>query len=348
MGWGLPPLATHLAAVHGPLMICGFLGTLITLERAVALRVRVFYLAPLCAALGAVLLLTPSFGGLGIWLLTASSAGLVVMMVYAARLQPALFTYIMVMGACMWLIGNLLWLAGIGIANVVLWWSAFLILTIAGERLELSRLLRISRNAEILFLVAVIALCGGVVLNTVELVLIPDAALFVGSWLAGAGMIMLALWLLRYDIARRNVRLRELPQFIAVCLISGYIWLAVGGLLRLASAGARAGVGYDAMLHAVLVGFVFGMIFAHAPIILPAILNRAVPFRSVMYAPWLLLQIGLVLRIFGDVTNELTVRQWGGMLNVLAILLFFAMMAFTIFAGVSKRETKRTLLPPHD
>ena len=38
LGWRLPALTPSLALAHGPLMISGFLGTLITLERAVALK----------------------------------------------------------------------------------------------------------------------------------------------------------------------------------------------------------------------------------------------------------------------------------------------------------------------
>jgi hypothetical protein len=37
IGWALPSIP-NLALAHGPLMICGFLGVLIPLERAVAIR----------------------------------------------------------------------------------------------------------------------------------------------------------------------------------------------------------------------------------------------------------------------------------------------------------------------
>jgi len=40
LGWGLPALRPGLPIAHGPLMISGFLGTLISLERAVALERR--------------------------------------------------------------------------------------------------------------------------------------------------------------------------------------------------------------------------------------------------------------------------------------------------------------------
>ena len=37
-----------------------------------------------------------------------------------------------------------------------------------------------------------------------------------------------------------------------------------------------AGPRYDAMLHSIFLGFVFSMIFAHAPIILPTITGLAI------------------------------------------------------------------------
>jgi hypothetical protein len=37
-GWSLPSGRANLIELHGPLMVCGFLGTVISLERAVALR----------------------------------------------------------------------------------------------------------------------------------------------------------------------------------------------------------------------------------------------------------------------------------------------------------------------
>ena len=52
LGWQLPALAPSLAMAHGPLMISGFLGTLITLERAVAMKQKWMYLPPLLSGLG--------------------------------------------------------------------------------------------------------------------------------------------------------------------------------------------------------------------------------------------------------------------------------------------------------
>jgi hypothetical protein len=136
-------------------------------------------------------------------------------------------------------------------------------------------------------------------------------------------MIVLAAWLLRYDIARRTVLQSGLTRFIALCLLAGYVWLALGGLLRLASGEfVTGGLYYDAMLHTIFLGFVMSMIFGHAPIILPAVLGRALRYSSLFYVHLVLLHVSLILRVIGDLSGVLLLREWGGMLNVIAILAF--------------------------
>ena len=121
MGWSLPPFN---AAEHGPLMISGFLGTVICLERAIALRASIprgrwVYAAPLLCASGAlaVLLGAPRIVGLG--LMTLASLGLVVIFLVITRRQPALFSLAMAFGAFCWLTGNILWLSGEPVYRVV-------------------------------------------------------------------------------------------------------------------------------------------------------------------------------------------------------------------------------------
>ncbi|MFN8520869.1 MAG: hypothetical protein U0667_16075 [Chloroflexota bacterium] len=66
-------------------------------------------------------------------------------------------------GAVAWLLGALLLVAGRPIGAVVPWLAAFLVLTIAGERLELSRLARPSGRAVAWFGGLVGVVCVGVV-----------------------------------------------------------------------------------------------------------------------------------------------------------------------------------------
>ncbi|RIK98251.1 MAG: hypothetical protein DCC71_21105, partial [Proteobacteria bacterium] len=143
-----------------------------------------------------------------------------------------------------------------------------------------------------------------------------------GARVGGAGWIGLALWLARFDLARKSLRRGGLPQFMARTLLAGYAWLAVAGALALAFGAPQAGPHYDAILHALFLGFVFAMIFAHAPVIFPAVAGRPIPFRPRFYAHVALLHAGLLLRVAGDLGGSFEARQWGGALNVAAVLLF--------------------------
>jgi hypothetical protein len=325
LGWVWPVWQLNLPALHGPLMISGFLGTLIGLERAVALAKRWAYWAPFFSGLGALWLLAGWPGWPGPLLITLGSGVLLLSMAQIVRIQPALFTVTISLGVLSWLVSNLLWLAGWPPPLLVLWWMGFLILTIAGERLELSRLLRPSPTAYLLFVVSIFLLIAGMAVSL--------DAFALGTRMAGLSMAALALWLLWYDIARRRLKAGGQAQFIAVSLLSGYIWLAVGGLLALVYGGVMAGPYYDALLHAVFLGFVFTMIFAHAPIIFPAILQLPVNYRPRFYTHLALLHGTLLLRIGSDLLHWQPGRQWGGLLNAVVLLLFLFNMVSSLRAS---------------
>lgn len=110
-----------------------------------------------------------------------------------------------------------------------------------------------------------------------------------------------------------------------MCLLGGYVWLGVGGTLAFTTGAATPGVLYDAMLHAIFLGFVMSMVFAHAPIIFPAVLGVAMPYRRRFYLHVAVLHLSLVLRLLGDLVDSLgRWRVWGGLLNAVALLLFVA------------------------
>ena len=89
LGWRWPVLLPALPISHGPLMVSGFLGTLIGLERAVALRVRWAYLGPLATAMGGIMLLLNLGGSLGGVLFVIGSLILVIDFVYILRRHMA-------------------------------------------------------------------------------------------------------------------------------------------------------------------------------------------------------------------------------------------------------------------
>ncbi len=327
LGWQLP--LAQVGASHGPLMVSGFLGTLISLERVAALRKPWMFAAPLLSGLGWVAGLLLPWVPLGPLLITLGSVAFVGILAVMLRREPKIFILSMAVGAVCWLVGNLFWLAGTPIFRLVLWWAAFLVLTIAGERLELSRVLRLGPRQMRLFLAAALIFLFGVLLST----WLADP----GARLAGAGMAALALWLLRFDIARRNLRHpAPLTRYIAICLFAGYIWLLASGVLTLAYGAQQAGGIYDALLHTVFVGFVFSMIFGHAPIILPALTGLPVTFHPVFYAHLVLLHASLILRVAGDLLGQPGARRWGGLINEVAVLLFLAVTIFTVLKSRRK------------
>ncbi len=314
-GWRLPPSLHDLPIAHGALMVSGFLGTLIGLERAVALGHRWTYLAPASAALATPLLVA---GEPAAAQLLLAASGLVLALVFVAvyRRQPGMSSIVMGLSALAWAAGNVAWLGTGNLPRAVPWWAAFLVLMISGERLELSRLLRPSRSAQVVFAVAGAGLIAGAAVS-----LWPYEA---GVRIVALGIIALAAWLLRFDVVRPQLRQPGAPRFAAVNLLAGYVWLLIGGGLWFAFPQARTGYLYDARLHAVFAGFVLSMVFAHAPIILPAITGRSAPFRPAYYAHVALLHLGLMLRVAADLAGWLPGRRWGALLNVAAVLLFLA------------------------
>lgn len=323
LGWRLPALTPSLAMAHGPLMISGFLGTLIPLERAVALKKKWMYLPPLLAGLGWLVTVLIRTLPLGPFLLTLASLGGVAILIEMTRREPALHTATMLLGMLAWFAGNLLWLLGWQIFQVVFFWQAFLILTIAGERLELSRVLRPSRKSQFFF--------GGIVAIFLAGIIVSIFNSQIGTRLNGAALLFLALWSVRNDLAWRNLRHKlPLTRYIAWCLALGLAWLGVGGGLNLIFGAQVAGPRYDAALHVVFVGFVISMIFGHAPIIFPAVLGVPINFQPAFYIHLILLHASLVLRVIADYANWHTLRMWGGLLNEVAILLFIGMTVLSI------------------
>lgn len=325
LGWSWPWLDPAQPLNHGALMVSGFLGTLIALERAVALQKRWAYLGPLLSAMGTLGLVLGDPSRLSPALMVASSLALVAVFAVMLRRHPSLDVAVMALGAAAWLVGNLFWFSGWPVFRIALWWGAFLVLTIAGERLELGRLVRLSRGSRWAFALATAILLIGLA----GMLLAFDS----GVRLAGAGLLLLAGWLLRYDIARRTIRRPGLPRYAALCLLGGFAWLAVAGGLALAFGGVAAGPRYDALLHALFLGFVFTMIFGHAPIIFPAVLGLEIRFSRWLYLPLVLLHLSLGLRLGGDLLLNVPARLWGGLFNGVAILVFLALTA----AGLGRR-----------
>lgn len=315
LGWDVPTGAS-LAALHGPLMISGLFGTVISLERAVAFGKGWAYAAPVLSALGTVALLAGASSSFGAAFYLAAAAVLAIASGLIVREQPAVFTVSLLLGALAWGTGSIVWLAGAPMPRVAGWWIAFLVLTIAGERLEMSRLLPARPGSQVLFAVSAGLIVAGA---------FSGMASEAGARLYGLGLFACALWLLRHDIARRNIRAAGAARYFAVCMLAGYAWLGVAGGLMLATPSGVA-FGYDMTLHAVLIGFVLSMVFGHALIILPAVTRLRVSYNPMLYLPLVVLHGSLAMRIGGGLGEWTLLRQWSGIGTALAILIFAAVI----------------------
>jgi hypothetical protein len=333
LGLNVPTLRAATATDHGPLRALGFLGTVIALERAVALGRAWSYAAPAASGLGGLALLLGLPAALG-WALLCLAA-VVFVLIYAAvlHIDRSFHLIVMTAGAVCWYITTIVWFGGWTIPRLVPWLAGFLVFTILGERLELARVALLTRASVRRFSAAGATFALGLLLTVVS-----GRTTELGIRVAGAGLIGLALWGLRYDAARRTIRIKGVTRFMAACLLAGYVWLLAAGAIWLAAGdiGASRAL-YDSALHAVFLGFVMSMIFAHAPVIVPAVLRTPLPFRPWFYAHAGLLHAALLVRLVGgDAFDNVLAWQIGGAATEVAVLLFLGASAYAVIRGRRK------------
>lgn len=314
---------------HAALMIGAFLGAVIAIERAVAVKLTAAFAAPLAAALGGVcLLLARPLAGA--WLLVAAGLVFAWVNVVVVRRQSLPHTQLLLAAGGTWLVGNLLFALGEGTAAVLPWWFAFLVMTIAAERLEMTRLMRRRPEAPWLLLAILTAMVAGAAWSWLS----PRQ----GGVVYGASLVLLAWWLITYDIARRTVFAQGLSRYMAVCLLGGYGWLAIAGGAWIATA---LGLPWrDTALHALGLGFIFSMMMGHAPVILPAVARVKLQFGWPFYVPLAALHLSLAQRLFWGAFDPAQ-RALGAALNAASIALFaLTMLGATLAWRLSARLDK--------
>lgn len=313
------PTGASAIALHGALMVCGFFGTLIALERAVALHRG--FAVPLLAGAGGVagfVFGEPAIAGVA-WL--AAGLGFVALYVHAGLTRAwSLHLVVEGLGALCLALGSAAWLAGLRDASIM-GWAAFLVLTIAGERRELTQMVRLPAWARRAFVAVVVLLLAALAVSWVDAA--GRAALL--PWWTGCAA--LALWLLRFDLAPRAWREPGWRGHTAQALSVGYAWLLAAALAGLAEQRLDG-----VALHFLLLGFVFGMVFGHAPIILPALARIRPEYHALARWPLWIMAASLVLRAAG---------LWGGPSGALALAGAGHALAIAWFAAVMARGAWR-------
>lgn len=329
---GLPaPLTTaRLPHVHGMLLALGFVGTLVALERATALKRWYGYLAPALLGLGGLALVAePIPLALGKGTLAAGMAAFVLLYVPLWRRQRDAPLLVQLLGASLGLAGAVLWLGQDELARIVPWLIGFLVLTIAAERVELARI-TMGPSAGSRLLALAWAVTAALLVGLVH----PDA----GAIALGLVLLVLVAWLVRHDVARHTIRASGVTRYMAACILAGYAWLTIAAVVLLFGA-PQSGASYDAVIHAVLVGYTFSMIMAHATTILPAVLHVSLPYRPAFWVPAALLQLSLVIRVWiGDGLGHPAAWQIGGALGAAAIVLFLMTAIASALLGAPRAE----------
>jgi hypothetical protein len=255
-------------------------------------------------------------------------AGAVVVATYGALLRRGhldIHLLVMGVGGLAWVYAAVAWLGGVGPIRLTPVLAAYLVLTIVGERLELSRLTLPSAASRHRFLVLVAVFVVGAALAPWW----RSGGLIVG----GVALVAQVGWLARHDLARRTIHRPGIPRFAAICLLSAYVWMAVSGVLWVASGLGAAGVLlHDAMVHALFLGFVLSMVMGHAPIIIPAVLRTSLRFSRLAYVPLVLLHSSVALRIAADLVSSLAWRE---------IALYGNITSLAVFLVVTVHEVRR-------
>ncbi|WP_332913775.1 hypothetical protein [Algoriphagus boritolerans] len=201
---------------HGLLMVGSFLGTLISIERAMVMKKRTWLFIPLltCASILPFLL---GFTDLGLILLMAGSLGLGIIMHIQTLKHPEFHSVLLYAGAASWFIGNLLAFQTGLIAAGSIWWIGFLLFTIVGERLELSQFLPVPAWSKLALKVLLLFFTIGLI--------IPFHSW--GNELMGSATFLIAIWLLVFDMAKVASRKPAQFRYIGIGLRVGYIWLGI-------------------------------------------------------------------------------------------------------------------------
>lgn len=307
---------------HGALMVCGFFGTFVGVQFATTTKHWATLIAPmLTAAAGLVLVLystASSFGlrgspaTLGI---SISSAALLIVVLGQSLISPSRYVTILSVGVACWLVGNLLWHWRWEIHQLLVWWMAFVTLSIVAWRLHLSRCLRPKRWQHVILFLSMLVLFSGLLISTTERKL--------GEPIAGTAMTAIAVWMVWGDIGRYRKHNPGWPKFSATCLLMGYFWLAIAGLgLVFHPPIPKYGVVYDSVVHSFFLGFVMTMIFAQVHEIGSRVLNIPMRFGRSLYVWTIVLQVSVVTRIVADIVSQLDLHSAGGIVNAAAILMF--------------------------
>ena len=308
LGYDLPGL--DLATLHGPLMVGGFVGTLIGIERSFLSGNGKWWIIPMLsgAAVAAWLL---GFTREAPLMLMAASAFLVILQViHLWRSREWLSGIVQLLGALCFLAGNFRLLVDPFMPAIVPFWMGFVLCFILATRLSVVTLKNMLTR---------LAVRGGLLLYLASLA-VPFH--FQGNLFGGAGLMLIAFGMMITEFEQGSALPSIFETYCLSGILTAWLWLLFAGIGLIF--WQEHLYGYDATVHAFFVGFLFSMVFVHALGKAAVLAGLAQPpFHPLLFTWMLLLSLSLLLRIFcGDMLTMDLIRKWSGLLNGLAILGF--------------------------
>lgn len=343
-------LPSPLPDMHGALMVFGFLGGAIGLERAVAWRAGSSahpvwgFAVPLFAVFGTMSVgLTTAIGRapLGRASLIPGTLWTIALLILCAvyvgvwTRQQSHAVIIQFLGAAVGAAGAALWACGLDADILSTWWLMFLVLTIIGERLELAHAAFVGPLVRPALITATVA--------TVLCLPVSLVWPLVGYPLLALCFAALLVLMFAYDTARKTWRAGGVTGFMGISMLSAYAWGLVACCIWLfvpyGGLGAD-GLWWDLAVHALALGFIMAMVVAHVCVIVPSIIRRAMPFHPVLWTPLCVFQLGLLLRALGTVRQEDHIWQLGDAITIVGMLTLMASV-ITMISLVTLRRRKR-------
>ena len=308
------------AQYHPIIFVTGFFGTLISLERAIGLG-KIFFIVPASIIFGVALYIF--FGKPH--MLVLSSLLFSIPSIFIVRMNRYLFYFLF--SSLLFFLGNSAFVLG-GVKSASLLLVESLVLFILAERIELSRIAKLRRSDIALFIFAFFlmlfssALLFLVEVNYTERSLVGEFPL----QLAGVSNIVLGVWFLMRDIARRVRKISAgITRFSATAVLLAHMSLLLSGVLLLFGKWKVWG----GALHLISLGFVFSMVFGHAPLVFPQIAKTKPIFSHFFYAPLVLLHISVLMRVLSEIILLRELKFISLYLNSASILIFFFVMMAT-------------------
>ncbi|MGB9853011.1 MAG: hypothetical protein ACPLPX_09150 [Candidatus Kapaibacteriota bacterium] len=314
-------LYTNLGNLHYLIFFAGFFGTLLSVESAVGQGEKILFLIPATLIAGLLLYI---LSGLSFLLIIGSLAFSVPsFIVFIKRKEYITF----VLSCLLFALGTLFYIYDKYYPSAIAY-LYFLIFYILSERFELAKIVGASKKSFRHFLA-----------NEIIVVILVVFSLFdttLALRFAGFVTFLLTLWFVQNDLARKTVKSREPAKYSAIAMLSGYLWLAIGNLLFIISPSTF----WSEAVHSITLGFVFSMVFAHAPIIFPNVGRFKFFFSKWLYIPLIILHLSVILRVSSYFLP--TLKPHTLYLNFFAIIFFFSV--FILLALRIKRIEDKTTI----